>query len=181
MSRTVIRPRDRFEILQRDGFMCRYCGCQPGETELQIDHIKPISQGGTNSLLNLITSCRLCNAGKGANPVDFVPIPHSVIEEIHRLRHREQSLIAATQSLIELRKQRFQDAVDMVGHALGLREIRNDHAKHVMYLIEEYGPDAVDEWLQAAFRRTIPQTNLLKYLYGCARNHRKTEVNNANS
>lgn len=182
MPRTVIRPRDRFEILQRDGFTCRYCGRQPGETELQIDHVKPVSQGGTNSLLNLITSCRLCNAGKGKNTVDHVPIHENVIKNVMLLADREAELVRAINHLIKLREQRFQAAVNMICSAFSLKHTDTHTAKHVMWMIEEYGPHVVAEWLDAAFRRNVRESDhLIKYLYGCARNTLKTEVNDANS
>lgn len=32
---------------------------------LEVDHIKPIAEGGTDEFVNLVTSCRDCNRGKG--------------------------------------------------------------------------------------------------------------------
>lgn len=54
----------RFQIFQRDGFRCRYCGRGVEDTTLQIDHVIPRSKGGTNSAENLVTSCKECNIGK---------------------------------------------------------------------------------------------------------------------
>jgi len=55
----------RFEILERDGFRCQYCGRTPGQgATLQIDHISPKSKGGQDTIQNLITSCAECNLGK---------------------------------------------------------------------------------------------------------------------
>lgn len=54
----------RFQILARDNFKCRYCGRDPEESQLVIDHIVPKSKGGANNISNYITSCRECNAGK---------------------------------------------------------------------------------------------------------------------
>lgn len=57
----------RYDILQRDGFTCRYCGRSPLQHEavkLHIDHLIPISQGGTNDPTNLVTACAECNLGK---------------------------------------------------------------------------------------------------------------------
>lgn len=55
----------RFDIFKRDGFTCQYCGRQPPEVVLQVDHIVPVAEGGTNDSMNLLTSCRDCNLGKG--------------------------------------------------------------------------------------------------------------------
>lgn len=56
--------RLRFEIFKRDGFTCQYCGAQPPDVVLVVDHIHPVSKGGDNDPLNLITSCEPCNQGK---------------------------------------------------------------------------------------------------------------------
>ena len=64
MTRKSTGKRLRFEIFKRDGFTCQYCGAQPPEAVLVIDHIKPVSEGGDNDPLNLITACESCNQGK---------------------------------------------------------------------------------------------------------------------
>lgn len=58
----------RFDILQRDNFTCRYCGKQAHETELEVDHIHPVSRGGSDHPSNLVATCWKCNRGKGARP-----------------------------------------------------------------------------------------------------------------
>ena len=58
--------RARFSVLRRDGFRCVYCGATPPESELHVDHVEPRSGGGSNDLVNLVTACRDCNLGKGA-------------------------------------------------------------------------------------------------------------------
>ena len=63
-KRKAISKKMRFEVLKRDMFTCQYCGKQPPDTILHMDHIKPVSKGGVNSLLNLVTSCVDCNLGK---------------------------------------------------------------------------------------------------------------------
>ena len=63
-NKTPISPRTRFKVLNRDGYKCQYCGQTSDNTVLEIDHIIPRAEGGTNSIDNLITSCRICNLGK---------------------------------------------------------------------------------------------------------------------
>lgn len=47
----------RNTVLHRDHYLCRHeDGCCAGP--LQIHHIRPLSKGGTNDLLNLVTLCR---------------------------------------------------------------------------------------------------------------------------
>lgn len=64
MSRTV-PPKLRFEILRRDGFTCQYCGGKAPHVELQVDHVLAWIKGGRTVPGNLVTSCRVCNIGKG--------------------------------------------------------------------------------------------------------------------
>lgn len=66
-KRQSISKRNRFEVFKRDSFSCQYCGASAPEATLQIDHIKPVSKGGDNSILNLVTACLDCNSGKSDN------------------------------------------------------------------------------------------------------------------
>ena len=54
----------RVSVLHRDKYKCVFCGRSSQKIELQIDHIIPFSQGGSNELDNLQTLCIDCNQGK---------------------------------------------------------------------------------------------------------------------
>ncbi len=72
----VINKKRRFQVLERDGFRCRYCGANGTAEQLHVDHILPVSRGGSDDLDNLVASCHACNLGKGAHLLkDGVPIP----------------------------------------------------------------------------------------------------------
>jgi len=62
----------RFDIFKRDAFTCQYCGAQPPEVVLEVDHIRSVKSGGANDPLNLITSCYDCNRGKAAKELGLV-------------------------------------------------------------------------------------------------------------
>jgi len=58
----------RYKILARDNHICQSCGAKASDgIQLHIDHIKPVSRGGTNDFENLQTLCRDCNLGKSNN------------------------------------------------------------------------------------------------------------------
>lgn len=54
----------RIRVMKRDKFRCTYCGASGNDVELEIDHIHPISKGGSNHMSNLTTACRSCNQSK---------------------------------------------------------------------------------------------------------------------
>jgi len=53
-------------LFGRDRMICAYCGGHFANfRELSRDHIVPRSRGGSNTWMNIVTSCRKCNAKKG--------------------------------------------------------------------------------------------------------------------
>src|SRR3990167_711419 len=86
--RRKISKIKRQRLYERDDYRCRYCGLQGSKTgfprvarlrtwsgtrsqrwsfywtQLEIDHIIPVSKGGTNDEANLTTSCWRCNLKK---------------------------------------------------------------------------------------------------------------------
>ncbi len=67
---SAISPQLRANILERNGYTCQQCGAGPGDrdpynpkrkTRLHIDHILPLSQGGSDSPENLRVLCSSCN------------------------------------------------------------------------------------------------------------------------
>lgn len=54
-----ITRKVRFEVYKRDGFQCALCGCHDG---LQVHHVVPRREGGSDFPDNLITLCPKCHA-----------------------------------------------------------------------------------------------------------------------
>lgn len=59
----------RFKVLQRDDFTCRYCGRSAPEVVLDVDHVVPVREGGSNDMANLVAACVDCNTGKSGHPL----------------------------------------------------------------------------------------------------------------
>jgi 5-methylcytosine-specific restriction endonuclease McrA len=67
-KRGKISSRQYLFILKRDHYRCVICGANPasdnGKTILHIDHIIPVSKGGSSDNSNLWTLCATCNYNK---------------------------------------------------------------------------------------------------------------------
>lgn len=59
-TRQLLSREERQQIHQHYGNKCVYCGA-PSE---EVDHVVPVSKGGTNEFSNLVASCRTCNRVK---------------------------------------------------------------------------------------------------------------------
>jgi 5-methylcytosine-specific restriction endonuclease McrA len=71
-TRTVERKRDQYTpplnnrtLFKRDTNLCLYCATQFRTSELTRDHITPLSLGGRDAWMNVVTACRRCNNHKG--------------------------------------------------------------------------------------------------------------------
>lgn len=76
----------RIKALRRDDYTCRYCG---GKADC-VDHVVPVSQGGSDTLENAVAACTECNAAKGARTpeeagIAIRPERHRVTQNGHRV------------------------------------------------------------------------------------------------
>lgn len=55
----------RFAVLAAAGFRCQYCGQTAPAVVLHVDHVIPVTAGGTDDRSNLVAACSSCNDGKG--------------------------------------------------------------------------------------------------------------------
>lgn len=60
-------------VKTRDGFRCRLC---PRTTDLQVDHIIPVSRGGLTIMRNLWTLCAICHSKRPGHRVAKALILH---------------------------------------------------------------------------------------------------------
>lgn len=78
-----VTKRLRFEVLNRDGHTCRYCGGRAPDVELTVDHVVPVALGGANVPDNLVAACKDCNAGKSSSHPD-APLVAQVADDALR-------------------------------------------------------------------------------------------------
>ena len=85
-----MKKKTRFEVFQRDGFTCQYCGRKPPEVVLEVDHIMPRSKNGSDDMENLITSCFDCNRGK--RDKNLTDVPERIKINIEEIKERKKQL-----------------------------------------------------------------------------------------
>lgn len=101
----------RFEVFKRDGFTCQYCGRMAPDVILEVDHINPVANGGENDILNLTTSCRDCNRGKGKRKLsdrDEVKKQQSQLKELEEKREQLEMMVQWKKELRNLDAQSVQ-------------------------------------------------------------------------
>ena len=62
--RKIINKRKRYRVLEKYNYKCCACGRGADVCALEVDHIIPVSSGGTNDMDNLQCLCSDCNMGK---------------------------------------------------------------------------------------------------------------------
>jgi hypothetical protein len=65
--RRTLSPALRAAIIRRDGLTCGLCGGPVELSDVHIDHVHPVSLGGTDHPHNLQVTHSLCNLRKGAS------------------------------------------------------------------------------------------------------------------
>ena len=60
-----VPPLNNRELFHRDQHLCAYCGGEFSFLRLTRDHILPVSRGGRDLWMNVVTACRHCNEKKG--------------------------------------------------------------------------------------------------------------------
>lgn len=92
ITRITITKRIRFEVFKRDKFQCQYCGKSAPDVVLNVDHIDPVANGGSNELVNLITSCFDCNQGKKARLLSDDTLVQKQRRQLELLQDRREQL-----------------------------------------------------------------------------------------
>jgi 5-methylcytosine-specific restriction endonuclease McrA len=66
----------RAKVLAAGGYECVYCGANE---KLSVDHVIPISKGGTDEMENLVVACIKCNSKKNSKMPHLFLTPHSTV------------------------------------------------------------------------------------------------------
>lgn len=168
-TRKSLSKKIRFEVFKRDHFTCQYCGRMSPDIVLEVDHIKPVSKGGTNDIMNLVTSCYECNRGKRDVELSDNSVIKKQQEQLAQLAEKNEQLDmmlkwrAGLKDITERQIEEFSKAFDeLTGCSL------NDTGKkNVRKWLRDYSLvellDALDISVDQYFKDT-PETANLAFL-----------------
>ena len=155
MAREQIRKSIRFEVFKRDSFTCQYCGQKSPDVVLEIDHITPVAGGGGNDILNLVTACKACNAGKSDRPLSetaAVDVRRAQLEELEQRRQQLEMLHEWHMSLVELDGQAVDLAGDLWFRSINRQDcvLSDDAREEMRKWVKRHGFDAVCDAIKEA-------------------------------
>lgn len=154
-KRKAISKKTRFEVFKRDKFTCQYCGQSAPDVILNADHIVPASKGGDNDIMNLVTSCKDCNAGKSDRELSDDSVIKKQKQALDELAERREQLKAMLQWKEELRGQgdlSFELAEKEITKHLPNGRVLNDLAKKKLRTwIREFGISLILDCIDISF------------------------------
>ena len=167
----VITKKLRFEIFERDGFTCQYCGKKPPDVILEVDHMVSKFNGGGDEKINLISSCFSCNRGKSKKSITTKQRSKSQRQELIKLKEKTAQLDAYYEYKGEASKlqnnivakiiQRWTDAGN------GIESLTEHGVKSIASLTSKYTFEDIVESIDIAFNAVhITYENRFKYFCG---------------
>jgi hypothetical protein len=137
-NRKSISKKVRFEVFKRDNFTCQYCGRMAPDVVLEVDHINAVANGGTNDIMNLVTSCFDCNRGKGKRKLSEKSELKKQQEQLKQLSEKREQLKMMLDWKNELLKFTDEQAKEFKDHYSLLTDTQ----------VTEYGMEKVKKWIK---------------------------------
>lgn len=143
----------RFEVFKRDSFTCQYCGRKAPDVVLELEHIEPVSKGGSDELLNLITSCWQCNSGKGDRRLSddaVIARQHAQLAELQERREQLDMLLRWRDGNADLAEKEVDAFCDLWTKAVRGWTVNDSGKASVRKLIAKHGIGRVLDALDRA-------------------------------
>lgn len=145
-ERKALSKKIRFEVFKRDKFQCQYCGSSAPDVVLNVDHIDPVANGGTNELVNLITSCFDCNQGKKDRLLSddtVVKKQRKQLEEIQARRDQLELMLEWKQSLDQFEAEKTQMIADYWASMMSPFSLTESGLQSLDKLLTKFGAQQV--------------------------------------
>lgn len=153
-ERKPLSKAKRFEVFKRDSFRCQYCGRSAPDVILEVDHIIPVAEGGKNDLMNLITSCRDCNRGKGKRKLtdrDILEKQKAELDALNEKREQMKMMVQWREELSNLTEQQVDEVEKLIVKLTGFK-LSTSGRNNMHSLVKRFGFNEVLESTEVAFR-----------------------------
>ena len=157
-KRKSISKKLRFEVFKRDKFQCQYCGKSAPDVILNVDHIDPVANGGSNELINLITSCFDCNQGKKARLLSddtIVQKQRKQLELIQERREQLELMLDWKKSLNEFEEEKITMVSDYWASMMNPYSLNENGLKSLEKLMKEFTIEDILESIDIATKKYI--------------------------
>ena len=157
-QRRPISKSIRFEIFKRDKFTCQYCGRKAPDVILHVDHLNPVSKGGTNDLLNLITSCVDCNLGKSDRTLADTTIidrKRTQMEGLQERREQIEMMMDWQRGLVELDQYLVEQVAEFWAELVEPYQLNEQGLKSLKKLLRQHNADEIMEAMRIAIKQYL--------------------------
>ena len=181
-KRQTIPKSTRFAVLKRDRFRCKYCGISAEEADepLQIDHVKPVSKGGTNDITNLVTSCFPCNNGKRDELLTQnveLELQRAQIEEMQAKREQLEMMVEWREESQNLQNSEVEFAAQYWEQATFGDPHKCCDIMQLKHLIKRFGSKAVCDGMDETIATYLRDNTKQRHEYAWQKLKRVIEVN----
>lgn len=145
-KRESIRKSVRFEVFKRDSFTCQYCGAKAPEAILHVDHINPVSKGGDNEIINLVTACQECNSGKSdrlLSDTAAIDKQRAQLEELNSRREQLEMMLSWRDSLTDLKEELVDETALRIEQFIPGHTINESGKNHIRRWLKKYSFDEI--------------------------------------
>lgn len=145
-KRIGLTKKIRFEVFKRDGFTCQYCGDSAPKVVLNVDHIIPVSAGGDNNMMNLITSCFDCNQGKRDRLISddsLITKQLSQVKEVSDKREQLLMMLAWRDELIKFTEEQELIVIQKIEELIPGKVITESGKKTVKKWLSKYTAEEI--------------------------------------
>lgn len=159
-KRKPISKRLRFEVFKRDSFTCQYCGKSAPDVVLHVDHIKPIKEGGTNDITNLVTACADCNLGKGARKLSDsseVMKAKKQLDELNARREQLEMMLQWKEGLSDIEEQQVDAIAERFDSFSGYNVNENGRRK-IKKWIKDFGLNEIYDCIEISCDQYLRST-----------------------
>lgn len=141
----AVSKRTRFEVFKRDSFKCQYCGRSAPDVVLEADHVEPKSKGGKDAIINLVTACRDCNAGKSDKRLDdesALSKERRQLEDLNERREQLEMMLKWKRGMSDIQTDAAQACADRFGELCGCT-IKPNGITTLRKLVKKFGVSEV--------------------------------------